>query len=97
MIDSDEMRQLWSEMVNGDAEMFTRRFLWLNSSGEQDMQDLLFGTEIRACHSNNFLCQFARLLEGAKKCDPEGMLLDAIRGSAHGRLYDVMLEYKKTT
>lgn len=95
LLDSDETRQLWSEMVNGDAEMFTRRFLFMNASGEEDMQDLLYGTEIRARHCDNFVRQYARLIEVAKDCDPDGMLLDAIYGSAHGRFYEILLEYKK--
>lgn len=94
-IDSDEMRRLWAEMVNGDAEMFTRRFLFLNASDEHDMQDLLYGTDIRARHTHNFIRQYARLLEGARSCDTDGMLIDAIYGSAHGRLYEVMIEYSK--
>ncbi len=46
LLDSEETKQLWSEMVNGDAEMFTRRFLFMNASGEHDMNDLFFGTEM---------------------------------------------------
>ena len=95
VIDSDETRQLWSEMVNGDAEMFTRRFLFMNASGEHDMHDLFYGTEIRARHCDNFVRQYKRLIDQAKECDPDGMLLDAIYGSAHGRLYEILLEYKK--
>jgi hypothetical protein len=92
LIDSDKMSKLWSEMVNGDAEMFSRRFLLLSATDKEDMYDLLYGTEIRARHSNNFVRQYARLIDGAKKCDPEGMLTDAICDSAHGRLYEIMLE-----
>jgi len=79
-------------MVKGDAEMFSRRFLLLSATDAEDMYDLLYGTEIRARHSNNFVRQYARLIEGAKNCDPDGMLLDAICGSAHGRLYEIMHE-----
>ena len=95
LINSDEMVGLWAEMVNGDTEMFSRRFLFLNASDEENMYDLLFGTEIRASHSNNFVRQYARLIDAARDCDPDGMLLDAIHGSAHGRLYAVMLAHKK--
>ncbi len=94
LINSDEMIEMWGTMVNGDAELFTRRFLFLNASEESDMQDLLFGTEIRARHSENFICQYARLIEGARKCDPDGMLTDAIIGSAHGRLYEILVKVK---
>jgi hypothetical protein len=94
-ISTDETSKLWAEMVNGDAEMFTRRFLFMNAAGQVDMHDMLFGTDIRSRHSHNFIRQFARLIEVAKNCDTDGMLLDAVRGSAHGRFYEVLLEHKK--
>ena len=92
IIDADEMNNFWSEMKKGDAEMFSRRFLIINAGGEQNMHELLYGTEIRKRHSNNFVRQFTRLIENAKACDPEGMLLDAICDSAHGRLYEIMVD-----
>jgi len=94
LIDSEETVNLWAEMVRGDAEMFSRRFLFLNGSDKEDMCDLLYGTEIRASHSKNFVRQYSRLIDSAKECDPDGMLLDVIHGSAHGRLYVLMLEYQ---
>jgi hypothetical protein len=95
LISTDEMRRLWSDMVNGDVELFVRRFLFINGGDEQDMQELLFGTEIRTRHSNNFISQFGRLIDNAKACDPDGMLVDAICDSAHGRLYEIMVHHKK--
>ena len=97
LISSEEMSQLWSDMVSGDAELFVRRFLLINAGDEQDMHDLLFGTEIRARHSNNFICQFARLKENANACDPDGMLIDTICDSALGRLYEIMIQLKNDT
>ena len=96
LIDTDEITSLWSEMMNGDVDLFVRRFLFINGSDEQDMQELLYGTEIRTRHSNNFIRQFGRIIDNAKACDPEGMLLDAICNSAHGRLYEIMLHCSKT-
>lgn len=95
LINNDEMSALWAKMVNGDAELFSRRFLLLNSSDEADMQTLLFGTEIRAKHTNNFIRQYSRLIDGAAECDPDGMLTDAIQGSAHGLLYTIMCSYQE--
>ncbi len=93
VIDSDELNTLWSDMVRTDPETFTRRFLFISGGDEQDMCDLLYGTEIRTRHTNNFIRQYGRLLEGAKACDPDGMIVDAILGSAHGRLYNIMIEH----
>jgi hypothetical protein len=95
LVDADEMKKLWSEMVMGDVELFVRRFLFINGSDEQDMQDLFYGTEIRTRHSNNFICQFSRLVENAKACDPDGMLVDAICHSAHGRLYEIITQHRE--
>ena len=95
LISTDEMSSLWSDMVKGDVELFARRFLFINGGDEQDMQELLYGTEIRTRHSNNFINQFGRLIENAKACDPDGMLVDAICDSAHGRLYEIMSHYRE--
>ncbi|MFT4938458.1 MAG: hypothetical protein ACI88A_001485 [Paraglaciecola sp.] len=96
LIDADEVSRLWSEMMNGDVEIFARRFLILNALGEQDMYELLCGTEIRTRHNDNFIRQFGRLIENATACDPDGMLVDAICNSAHGRLYEIMLLHRET-
>jgi len=90
-IDGDGFADLWTEMVHGDPEMFSRRFLFINGGGEQDMCDLLFGTDIRKRHSNSFMIQYKRLFTAAKACDPDGMIVDAILNNAHGRLYQIML------
>jgi hypothetical protein len=95
LVTTDEMRRLWSDMANGDVDLFVRRFLFINGGDEQDMQELLFGTEIRTRHSNNFISQFGRLIENAKACDPDGMLVDTICDSASGRLYEIMVDHKK--
>lgn len=92
-IDSDEMTNLWAKMSNGDAEIFSRRFLVLNASEQENMGELLYGTDIRASHSDNFVRQHTRLIEAAKDCDPDDMLVDAIRDSPHGRLYELMLKH----
>jgi hypothetical protein len=93
LIDAEGMNSLWSEMVRSDPEVFTRRFLFINGGDDgQEMCELLYGTEIRTRHTNNFIRQYSRLLDGAKDCDPDGMIVDAILGSAHGRLYNIMIE-----
>lgn len=95
LLSSDEMSEMWSKMVSGDVELFARRFLFINGDDEQDMYELLYGTEIRARHTNNFISQYGRLVENAKACDPDGMLLDAICDSAHGRLYEIMCKHSE--
>jgi hypothetical protein len=96
LVKTDDMSRLWSDMVNGDVELFVRRFLFINGGNEQDMQELLYGTEIRTRHSNNFTAQFGRLIDNAKACDPDGMLVDAICDGAFGRLYEIMVHHTQT-
>lgn len=96
LVSNDEISDLWSKMVSGDVELFVRRFLFINGGDEQDMYELLYGTEIRTRHSNNFISQFSRLVDNAKVCDPDGMLVDAICDSAHGRLYEIINYHKET-
>jgi hypothetical protein len=95
LITNDEITNLWSDMMSGDVELFARRFLFISGGDEQDMQELLYGTEIRTRHSHNFIRQFGRIIENAKACDPDGMLLDAICNSAHGRLYEIIRHHSE--
>ncbi|MCP5348669.1 MAG: hypothetical protein R3F41_07030 [Gammaproteobacteria bacterium] len=48
--------------------------------------DLLYGTEIRRRHSNNFIVGFDRLLNLARDCDTDHIIQDALIYSAHGLL-----------
>ena len=93
LVGSDRIAELWAEQVRGDPEVFTRRFLFINAAGEQNMSDLFFGTEIRTRHTLNFIRQYDRIFKAAKGCDPEGMIADAITASAHGLLYKIMLAH----
>ncbi|MEH6559250.1 MAG: hypothetical protein V7459_15310 [Oceanicoccus sp.] len=93
LVDSDGMAELWAEQVRGDPEVFTRRFLFMNAAGEQDMMDLFYGTEIRTIHTRNFMRQYDRIVNAAKACDPDLMIADAITATGHGLLYRVMIVY----
>ena len=72
--------------------MITRWFLFLNAYDEHDMNDLFFGTEVRFRHCDNFLRQYARLIEVAIDCDPDRMLLDTIHVSAEGSLHHIFCD-----
>lgn len=93
-VTGDAIAALWAEMSRGDPEIFSRKFLQLTAADEVDVHDLFYGTEIRSRHATNFIRQFERLIEAAKACDAEGMIVDAVLGSAHGLLYNVMLQYR---
>ena len=38
---------------------------------------------------------FGRLLESARGCDPDGIITDALLGSGHGVLYQLIKEQKE--
>lgn len=91
-VDSDTSAELWAQMAQGDPEKFSRRMLQLNAEGEQDFGELLYGSDIRTRHCENFMRQFNRLLERARRCDSSGMLEEVVHSSAHGLLYNLMVE-----
>ena len=93
----EEMARYWSELNRGDTEVFTRLMLTthLDLDDEDEPLALFYGTEIRARHSNNFIFTFERLRQRAREADGDGMLEDAITGSAHGFLYRLAVNYRQ--
>jgi hypothetical protein len=49
-------------------------------------KELFYGTEIRRRHTENFLVGYDRLIELAKGCDTDNIILDTLIYSAHGLL-----------
>ena len=87
-VSDDEMDRLWGRMSSGESGVFSRRLLLLRVAGEPAAGWALFwGTPIRTRHCETFIHSFERLLRAAEGCDPDGMIADAVRGGAHGRLY----------
>lgn len=96
-VGDDAMARYWSELNRGDTEVFSRLMLTthLDVDDEDEPLALFYGTEIRARHSNNFIFTFERLRQRAREADSEGMLEDAITGSAHGFLYRLAVNYRQ--
>ena len=93
----EEVWELWSRVGAGDSEAFARRFLglyFMRRGQGRDARDLFFGTEIRTRHSETILRTFNRLLESGQQCDPDGIITDALRGSAHGQLCRIIEEQR---
>ena len=82
----DELNEFWKQYASGDYEVFSRRFLTMSGDPEVSMEDLLFGTEIRQRHSDNFIVGYDRLLKLAADCDSDHIIQDALVYSAHGLL-----------
>jgi hypothetical protein len=95
VVSDDEMDQLWVRMSSGETGVFSRRLLLLRVNSEPVAGWALFwGTPIRQRHCETFVHSFDRLLRAAEGCDPEGMIADAVRGGAQGRLYTIMRELR---
>ncbi|MEE4359944.1 MAG: hypothetical protein V2I63_00320 [Pseudomonadales bacterium] len=96
-VSGEEFGQLWADQKRGDPEVFARKLLELYVSEEDDAERhaLFYGTEVRARHSNHIIFTFERLLARAREADSDGMIEDAVRHSAHGYLYRILLEQRE--
>jgi hypothetical protein len=95
VVSDDEMDRLWGRMSSGEGGVFSRRLLLLRVGLEPVPGWALFwGTPIRTRHCETFMHSFERLLRAAQGCDPDGMIADALRGGAQGRLYAIMRELR---
>jgi hypothetical protein len=92
LVTEERIGEMWASLNNTDPEGFTRSLLQISfNHGERYAYKLLFGTEIRTRHSENFIMNFERLLNSAAESDANGIIRDALLGSAHGRLYQRMI------
>lgn len=95
LVSEEKMGEMWGALNNTDPEGFSRSLLQISfSHGENYSYKLLYGTEIRTRHCENFTFNFERLLKEADACDDTGLIRDALLGGAHGRLYQRMVNYR---
>ena len=88
IVSSEKLSQLWMTMGRDDPEVFSREMLrLLTVSSEAYRYKLLFGTEIRTRHTENFEHTFERLINAARRCDEDQMVEDALLGGSHGSMY----------
>lgn len=90
----ERITALWTQHGSGDPETFARALLALrfSTSDEADARALFFGTEIRTRHSRNIRRTFERMLGLVRRCDPDGVIEDALLGSGNGRIYAFICE-----
>jgi hypothetical protein len=89
----EDVHDLWNQF-SSHPEVFTRRLLGIHFSGHpEEIRDYLLGSAIRRRHTDNYIATFERMLEAGSRCDPEGFLRAALRGSAHGTFYRIAREY----
>jgi hypothetical protein len=90
---------LWHRLGAGDPGAFARQLMAIyfrRRDEEGFAQELFFGTPIRARHSRTIRDTFGRLLESGRGCDPDGIILPALLGSAHGTLYQIIRGLEET-
>jgi hypothetical protein len=83
---SENLAEIWEQFASGDSEVFSRLFLTMAPAAEIEFGDLFYGTEIRRRHAENFLVGFDRLINQARGCDTDNIILDSILYTAHGLL-----------
>ncbi|MFT7295170.1 MAG: hypothetical protein ACI87Q_003031 [Pseudohongiellaceae bacterium] len=86
VITSEQLSELWKQFAGGDSEVFSRLFLTMAATDGADYFDLFYGTEIRRNHAENFIAGFDRLVNLARGCDTDNIILDSMLYSAHGLL-----------
>ncbi|WP_439106731.1 hypothetical protein [Congregibacter sp.] len=90
----EEFSNLRSEASTGDHSLFIRRLVSAAASSRETpelVHDMLFGTEIRTRHSENFKRTFGRLLDAAESVDTDNMLREALlEGSSAGIYYRII-------
>ncbi|GAB5414525.1 MAG: hypothetical protein Cons2KO_21280 [Congregibacter sp.] len=93
-VDMEEFGQLRSESSTGDHSLFVRRMVSALASVADEpekLREILYGTEIRCRHSDNFKNTFGKLLAAADSVDADGMVRDAlIDGSSSGIYYKIL-------
>ncbi len=97
-VTSDErIVSLWNQFGSGDPESFARALMaaYFAMDDPADAKALFLGTEVRRRHSATIRTTFERLLEIVRRCDPDGIIEDAFRGSANGRIYQMICDLEE--
>ncbi|MBW2230662.1 MAG: hypothetical protein JRG92_09515 [Deltaproteobacteria bacterium] len=93
----DDVMTLWRRGARGEDTAFSLDLIRRCLPGQNDPGEVLWGTEIRTKHTRRFVKAFERLLEAGEHCDPSGIIVEALRESAHGRVYRMMTESEPGT
>ena len=89
---AEEIQAMWSAQGSGDGYVFGRGLIGVHFQGDRgrDSWALFWSTAIRTRHSERFVEVFSRMLEHARGCDPDGLLVDTLLGSVHGQVFGLM-------
>jgi hypothetical protein len=93
-LDSAGAQVLWSALGNGDRFVFARTMMGAHFRGDRgaDTWALFWSTPIRTRHTQAYSTLFDRMLDRARDCDRDGLLVETLLGSTHGQIYGLMQE-----
>jgi hypothetical protein len=86
------LMDLLSRTGQGEPNAFSLEIVRRVLANEIDGHELFYGTEIRAGHTQRYRIAFERLIAAGTRCDPAGMICDALREGAQGRVCRMMVE-----
>jgi hypothetical protein len=91
-IGTEQIQTMWSAQGGGDRYVFGRGLIGLHFQGDRgrDTWALFWSTPIRTRHSTRFIDVFERMLESARACDADGLLVETLLGSVHGQVFGLM-------
>ena len=89
----EEIADMFKNASGGDAEIFARELLSMEYLEEGGIKSLLYDTEIRRRHTRNFRRTYERLIELARGCDVDGIIVDSLDQSGFGMLYRRMADH----
>jgi hypothetical protein len=88
----EETTAMWTQLGNGDVFVFGRAMMGAHfrGDGERETWALFWSTPIRTRHTENFIRIFDRMIERARDCDVDGLLVETLLGSTHGQIHTLM-------
>ena len=91
-VPDEAVTAMWTQLGNGDVFVFGRGMMGAHFRGDgmQETWALYWSTPIRTRHSENFLRIFDRMIERARSCDTDGLLVETLLGSTHGQIHTLM-------
>ena len=89
----EEIADMFQKASSGDTEIFARQMLSMEYMEEGGIGSLLYDTEVRRRHTRNYRRTFERLVELGRGCDVDGIIVDSMKQSGFGLLYEQMSAY----